>query len=669
VPSRVHRTAYLLGLVLVLYACAHVPYPADPASQSAPRDPYVEALVERAHALSLARKPQWHKLLHYQQGLIGGGFLGGGYTSEADGRGFFLSPAGKLDPSAELDATLRGLFLPLSQVAVSRYQRREERGADAHPLCRFPARYMFLQRELGIDVNRLPVTRCPMLEQFLTELNAESVTLIFSAYYLNNPASAFGHTFLRFNKANTLAVGERRELLDYGIDFSADVDTSNALIYAIKGLTGMFPGTFKRIPYFYKVREYNDYEARDLWEYELELNREQLMMLTAHLWELGHTYFAYFYLSENCSYHILAGLEVARPELDLVGRLVSPVIPADTIKVVYATPGLVRKVSYRPSLRKQFEARVSRLNGEERALVEELAQDADRALPAGMGEDRRIAVLDAAADLVDVLYARDLIHKSDSDAARRKQRVLERRAQILAPSEPLQLSPPLREAPEHGHGSRRVGLGAATTDGAFAPTAEFRLSLHDLADASDGYLELSAIEFMRARVQLWPGARLELDQASIFRVVSLTPQTRFDRKMSWELDVGAAAVEDSACDRCLAAHIRGGAGLSFALLERALSFWLMGRGAFLYGPGFEGLEESHVRLGIGPSGGLRLRLTPELIALVTAYWLWLPAQQPETTYEVSGTLRWEALTDLAFGVEGRRVPVGYEGLLLTFVYF
>ena len=25
------------------------------------------------------------------------------------------------------------------------------------------------------------------------------------------------------------------------------------------------------MPYYYKVREYNDYESRDLWEYELEL--------------------------------------------------------------------------------------------------------------------------------------------------------------------------------------------------------------------------------------------------------------------------------------------------------------------------------------------------------------------------------------------------------------
>ena len=69
-------------------------------AQPLARDPYAEALVARARALELWDSPQWHKLLHYRQGLLGAGFLGGGLTSEADGAGFFLSPAGKVDPLA-----------------------------------------------------------------------------------------------------------------------------------------------------------------------------------------------------------------------------------------------------------------------------------------------------------------------------------------------------------------------------------------------------------------------------------------------------------------------------------------------------------------------------------------------------------------------------------------
>src|SRR5205085_2119317 len=91
------------------------------------------------------------------------------------------------------------------------------------------------------------------------------------------------------------------DLLDYGVDYSATADTSNPVLYAFKGIFGFFPGTFHIFPYYYKVREYNDYESRDLWEYDLSLTPQQVTMLVAHLYELGATYFDYYYIDENCS--------------------------------------------------------------------------------------------------------------------------------------------------------------------------------------------------------------------------------------------------------------------------------------------------------------------------------------------------------------------------------
>jgi hypothetical protein len=647
------------------------PQPTTPAARRAP-DAYVEALVRRAHAQGLAQRAQWLRLLHYRQGMFGAGFLGGGYASEADGDGFFLSPRGKFDPQAELDATIRGVFAPMSDVHERKSRmlgQGEERGPNAHPACQFPARLAFLYQALAFDPSKLPVQRCPMLEQFLSELDAQSVTLVFSAYYLNNPASAFGHTFLRFNRAHTLATGERRELLDYGIDYSADVDTGNSVVYAIKGLTGLFPGTFKRIPYFYKVREYNDYESRDLWEYEINLTPAQLALLSAHLWELGHTYFDYYYLSENCSYHILALLEVANPDLSLMDHVSSPVIPADTIKALYANPGLVRSERYRPALRKQLEARLSRLDGDERALVEELGHDPEAPLPAGLSAARKVAVLDAAADFVDVLYARQLIDKSDAAAAAKKQRLLERRSEILQPSAPLSLETPWQQAPEHGHGSHRLGLGAAVQRGEFAPTLDFRLALHDLADPTPGYLELSSIEFLRARLQLWSSGRIQLDDGVLFGVTSLSVQSRFQRRLSWHFELGATTLEDRACDQCLAGQMTGGLGPTFGFWDNALLFFVTADAAVQWTPAIAGLGESHFRLGLGPNGGLRLRFTPQLIALVAGHWWWLPAQSPAGTYRVDATLRWQWLEGLATGLEGRAMPDGLEGQLIAFAYF
>lgn len=613
--------------------------------------------MSQARSLRLADQRAWHKLLHYRLGVLGQGFLGGGYESEADGPAFFLSPRGKVDPAAELEATIRALFLPATS------------DPDDHPLCRFPARFLYLREQLGVDPRKLPLQRCPKAERFIAELDPGSLTLIFSSYYLNNPASAFGHTFLRLNKRNSLAVGERRELLDYGVDYSADVDTGNAILYAFKGLTGMFPGTFKRIPYYYKVRTYNDYESRDLWEYELDLTPSQLLLLSAHLWELGHTYFAYYYLSENCSYHILSLIEVADPSLHLLDGMSSPVIPADTVRALFKYPQLVRRVGFRPSARKQFQARAAQLSAAELTLVERLAVDAQHKLPDTLPKEREIAVLDAAADLVDVWFARELVHREDAAAAQRKQQLLERRARILVPSAPLDVPTPEAERPERGHGSQRVGLGAATFDNRWGVSLDVRLALHDLTDPTPGYPELNALEFMHVRALFWQTQRIELRDASFVHVASLTPQSRFDRKSSWELDVGATTVRDNACSNCLMAHAAGGAGLTFAFFEQRLAVFALGYGQFGFAPNIEGLASSHLRLGVGPAGGLRLRITEGVVMLARAHWLWLPGQSPYSTYRANAELRVRLWSAVALGVEGQLVPNGVEAQALAYTYF
>ena len=52
----------------------------------------------------------------------------------------------------------------------------------------------------------------------------------------------YGHTFLTLSRAT----GEGNPLLDYVVNFAADADTDNGLVYASAGLTGGFAGRFLR---------------------------------------------------------------------------------------------------------------------------------------------------------------------------------------------------------------------------------------------------------------------------------------------------------------------------------------------------------------------------------------------------------------------------------------
>lgn len=655
-----------LATALALFAANAAPARADGADAA-----YLRELVTRARREHLAEQRAWLRLGHYRRGL------GGGYRSEADGPAFFLSPRGARDPAAELEATLRAFFAAApaatTDAPAAETPQRPAALAREHALCRFPARLLWLYEALGFDPRRLPAVSCPRFQQLWNRLRPGSVTLVFSSYYLNNPASAFGHTLLRINRADNLAVGERRELLDYGVSHSADVDTGNAVIYALKGLTGGFPGTFKVMPYYYKVREYNDYEARDLWEYDLALSPSAVQRLVAHLWELGSTHFDYYYLSENCSYHLLGVLEAAEPRLELLAHAGGvPLIPANTVKAIMRQSGLVTAIRYRPSLREQFRRRVAAVPSAQRGFVERLADQVEAPLPADWDRAVRTLVLDAALDLVDLRHARELIHKTSGPAAQRKQRLLERRAALLVPSPPRNEAPPWPELPHLAHGSRRIGLGVGyARAGGVAQSVDLRLALHDLADPPDGYPGLVQIEFLSARLRYRHGAGdLVLDDLALFRVISLAPLDRFAPRFSWKLEVGGpTTVAAARGQRRLAARLAFASGGTVALGGERLAAFAMLELEAAAGRGLDGPGPTPLRLGLGPWGGLRLALSRRLVALATAGWSWLPTQAPRGTWTLNGTLRWRLARDLALSAEGRHGSLGAEGLLSLLRYF
>ncbi|MET0287546.1 MAG: DUF4105 domain-containing protein [Polyangiales bacterium] len=653
-----------LLLVSLMCGCRAAPPSTTPVGFSpadADHTRIADVLIELAKQRGLAHSPGWLKLVHYKKHPVTRR-----YASDADGMDFFLARSGKFDPQAELEATLRAFLSPATSAS--------DADQDAHPACRFPARTLFLMAQLGLDPSWLGVSHCPAFNGYVGELRPTGASLIFSSYYLNNPSSAFGHTFLRIHK-ESYAVGERRELLDYGIDFSADVTTSNPVAYTVAGLTGLFHGTFKRLPYYYKVREYNDVESRDLWEYELELTGPQLLLLVAHLWEVGKTYFDYFYLGENCSYAILSVVDAARPETDLMRDVSSPVVPAATLEILASRKELVRSVHYRPSLRTQFNAKVASLERAEAALVEELSVDPE--LPIALSPERAILVLDAAADLIDILHEREMLkHRSESPAARRKQRLLERRALLRIPSPEVVVPTDLTNAPERGHGARRLGLLGGRDAGNNAYVGlDFRLALHDLADASYGFPDGAQIEFLRGQLRLGEVKdrfKVRLDRVDLVRVLSLSSMERFQKHVSFQVALGLMGVVESKTRTRTAGHALFGGGLARGFLGNALFLWAMADAQLLIGLPFSDSErgdKTPLRIGAGPSGGLRARLHPRLILLGTGSYYWYPAQLPDARYQVDATLRWQFVRNLALSAEGRLHRYGLEAQGALFWYF
>lgn len=550
-------------------------------------DSYLAELVNSAHAQQLARTREWEVLLHYRKSRLGG------VASEADGEDFFLAVNGKRDPDSELDATLAAFFAPAVDDPMV-----------LHPQCRFVARYAWLNGRLGFDPARLPPQDCPRFREWMSALDPESLTLIFPSAYLNNPSSMFGHTLLRIDHANRT---ENNRLLDYTVNFAAATDRPTALISIILGLTGGLPGRFSITPYYIKTKEYSDLQSRDIWEYRLAFNRAQIENMLRHAWEMGNTYFDYYFFTQNCSYQLLALLDAADPTLHLADRFPRWTIPTDTVRAVLDVPGLVTQVSFRPALSTQLTHHRSLLTRPEDGWMFRVLQNpaiTDTVLFKTLPESRRAAVIDVATEYLAYQKADDPDRIDHYNAQQR--RLLVERAALRVVSD--QSPPPAPPPPEQGHNTARIGVGGGRAAGEWFGQLALRPALHDLFGDETGYTPNTHLEFMNAVVRYNRASRVSLHRLDVIRIISLTPYDRLISKPSWQITTGFLPVEDLAVQHRSVPSIEIGVGSSIQTQWSRREVWyLLGEGATQYGSAFD----QRMRAGVGATGGALVDLTPE----------------------------------------------------------
>jgi hypothetical protein len=519
----------------------------------------------------LADDPAWADLLQYEPYPITGHL-----RSLADDKGFFNAPDGARNPTAELDATLARLFEPARPEAP-----------DEHPQCRFPARHHWLRQRLALSPMQLPEQPCPRLEKWAAEINPAGVTLVFPSAYVNSPASMFGHTLLRID---TPEQTEATRLLAYTINYAAKADATDGFTFALKGLTGLYPGALSSSPYYAKVREYSDMESRDVWEYRLNLTPAETRQLLRHAWEIGATRFDYWFFDENCSYMILRLLDVARPGLRVAKQFYWTAIPVDTVKGVVAMPDLVTDIRFRPSTGTELAHRASRLAPT--SLDAAIAVADGRRTPHSLGTDTQaIEQLEFADRLVSL---RGHAGKLDQDEALARLKAI----QIIRSQLPTidTGAIPVPPRPENGHASGRAGLATGRLDGTNALFLDLRPAYHDLLDAETGYARGAQIRFLDLGASQREGQGWRLDRFLPVDIVSVAPRLSWTQPLSWKVRFGWERTLGAR--RATGPMVAGGPGaawewkglLGYVFLENQL----LGHGDL----------QKHWAIGSGPLAGL-----------------------------------------------------------------
>ena len=458
---------------------------------------------------------QWLKLMRYNKTIFG-------YKSEVDYPKYFLAKDGQSNPQSEMNASIEKFATPFSQY----------KDINQHPACLMPGRYLYLDR-IGKIKKKIDINKCKDFKVFKEKLELNSVSVIFSSYYINKPASAFGHTFLKLNKEDPMT----SDLNSYGVDFSAKVTTKNPIAYGVMGILGGFYGQFSLLPYFLKLREYNDFESRDLWEFELNFEREDLDLFVAHLWDMNLALFDYYYFTENCSYHVQRFVDAIRPDWNLWQEMYDITIPIDTLIPLVEKSGVTKGIYFRPSLYKRTQMQLNELNQSQKKIVKDSIDDLKLKELNDLTESEKIMTLDSIIDFIDYKFPQKMhLATTNNEIKDFKREVLGARSQLSQSS--IKINKIKRQDFNHAHDSRKFRFGYRNGNQS-GYEFKHRFALHNILEPQGDIYSNFSLEM--GKTSLFYNQELQkfiFEEFEVAHVEALRPLNYLEKRISWNFNFG-----------------------------------------------------------------------------------------------------------------------------------
>lgn len=509
--------------------------------------PVLLIFILAAHALAqdviseqsihkIAQSGQWKKLLHYSRG-----------QSEVDDPRFFTSPDGKNSLEAEL-----------KEIVQNHKQQKYH--------CRFPARLKYIQETIPLDINW---QECAEFLQWKSSLKPESISLVFTSFYPENPASAFGHLLLKINQNPNFG------LLDYSINFSAETGEDKGIMYAYKGLVGKYKGYFHLEKYYVKVKEYKHHEARDLWEYRLPLSPALLERFLDHLWEVLYSAsFNYYFLNENCSYQVVKLLDVVAPDDSLNKKLLYH-NPSDDLERVIETFKADEPI-FRPSLYHQTKLNFDLMSRKDYRVLKKVI--------------RHRRNIDSVNEPAVLLGVNDFLNFKKESMRNSTEKDEELHYQTLLKISKANLKKENQDfkdyynPPHLAHHSKRVQASVIKARDQIAYGIRHRFALHHFMDNDAGYLINSNLNLADLEARYYQKDNIfKINELILIETQTFTPLSIMRTKPSWSVDFSYRSPFELRCNYCGVTQVKIGRGLTVEAIHNKVFVWgfVSGYGQFV----------------------------------------------------------------------------------------
>lgn len=437
---------------------------------------------------------------------------------------------------------------------------------EEHAICRFPARYEWLRRNLLINENDIPRVECTEFRRYRAKAPAEHIKLVFSSENVYSASSMMGHVLLKMEGTNDEGVP-----VEHAVSYFTVLDSANLprLLYRVF-VSGM-PGLFALTPYQQQKERYLIGEERNIWEYELRLSEAQKSLIQAHIWELREIDSTYFFTSYNCATAILYILALSQPEiLDRKERWVSPV---DVVRTTHEF-GLVENTVLIPSRRWKIKMLAEQLGQRASTVYAAVNDRVTLGFNDHVDDQQAILGLELYRSYFSYLNENGAIPEPDSVSLRENIDAMSRAVPKNYQLDVSEYKNPSK-APFDSQWSISAGFMDATSFYQFRILA----ASHRLTDDNRQYFSESSLELGDVSLRYTPSNNeLKLNEAKLYSMASINPWDEFTGGFSSKFKIGFEPHYDSELKDHLTFDVDAGIGAAVSVGRDVLAYALGGIG-------------------------------------------------------------------------------------------
>ena len=276
----------------------------------------VDKLLEQAFNKNLQQSHIWRNLLHINNNKASI------YNSN------FLLSYPNFTLKKEFSKTLKSFF-------------NRNKLDDTHTICKYPARYLWIKNNLNLTDSDFPKVNCKSLKKYKALTSSEHINLVFVSENINSPSSMMGHVFFKISGKN-----KKNHITNNSVSFFTVINSINLPSLMVKSLLTGMQGYFILKPFHKDIDRYLKKENRNLWEYELELNKETRELIYLHFWELKDINIKYLFTGFNCATIVSNMLAISSKKYAKQSRLW--LTPKDVIKDSKKY-GLIKSTHFSPA--------------------------------------------------------------------------------------------------------------------------------------------------------------------------------------------------------------------------------------------------------------------------------------------------------------------------------